>query len=381
MKHQFLGNLTIILMTVLTVTACDNNQVSKQPAVQSINIGTVLGLSGEGAAYGQKMQRGFELAIEKANSSNKDKQPQTGNFKLSIEDSQFDPAKAVSAYQKLKSVQNIKTIVGITGSKNAVPVCQSAKADDVVIIDALSSAPKISTVCGSNYFRVIASDALAGQYNVDWAIENKMKTPVVVYMEDDWGTSYRDSTIAHLTKKGFKNVPVYGITEGSRDFRSQIEKIKSKNPDTVFLLIYAKTGASFMQQMRQAGVKAVGYGSDNLSSPEFVAAGNQVVEGVRVALPASGQGGEFDKFAADYKSKYGEVPDAVAGKSYDAMNLAIYAIQKVGDNPAKITSYLKSTEFNFQGVTGSIKFNDKGDLISQNYSRQAYKNGSLVGLK
>jgi branched-chain amino acid transport system substrate-binding protein len=159
------------------------------------------------------------------------------------------------------------------------------------------------------------------------------------------------------------------------------QKIKNDNPDVVFLLVYAKSGANFMQQLRQVGIKAIAYGSDNLSSSEFTAVGNQVVDGVRVALPASGKGEVFNKFVNDYKDKYGEVPDAVIGKSYDAMNLTIHAIQKVGYNPAKIVSYLKSPEFSFQGVTGTIKFDEKGDLISQDYTRQVYRNGKLVGIE
>jgi branched-chain amino acid transport system substrate-binding protein len=379
--------LKLFISTTLTTTvgfvtsSCtlfQGNEPTNAP--QTINVGTILGLSGEGAVYGEKMKRGFEFAIE-TNNNLPSTTAKNKKFKLVIEDSQFSPAKAVSSYQKLTGVQGIKVLVGVTGSKNALQVCSIAKADNVVIIDALSTAPKISSECGSNYFRVIASDALAGKYNVDWALESGMKKPVIVYIEDDWGTSYRDSTLKYLTQKGFTNIPVYGIKEGDRDFRTQIEKIKGVSPDTVFLLIYAKSGSGFMQQLRQADVKATAYGSDNLSSPEFAAAGSEVVEGVKVALPAPSQGASLDDFTKQYKAKYGEEPDAVLIKSYDAMGVTITAIDKVGNDAVKIRDYLKSPDFQYQGISGVIKFDEKGDLVSQQYSRQVYKGGKLLPLK
>jgi branched-chain amino acid transport system substrate-binding protein len=380
-RGVFLKLFVATCLTTFGIASCalfQNNNPANNP--ETISVGTILGLSGEGAVYGEKMKRGFEFSIETKNNL---ASTTTKNKKINlvIEDSQFSPAKAVSAYQKLTGVQGIKVLVGVTGSKNALQVCAIAKADNVVIIDALSTAPKISSQCGPNYFRVIASDALAGKYNVDWALESDMKNPAVVYIEDDWGTSYRDSTLKYLEQKGFTNVPVYGIKEGDKDFRTQIEKIKGQSPDTIFLLIYANSGAGFMQQLRQVGVKATAYGSDNLSSPEFVAAGNQVVEGVRVALPAPSQGVVLDNFIQQYKAKYGEEPDAILMKSYDAMGVTTTAIEKVGNDPTKIRDYLKSPDFQYQGVSGVIKFDEKGDLVSQQYARQIYKGGKLVPLK
>src|SRR5262249_38695016 len=153
--------------------------------------------------------------------------------------------------------------------------------DNVVIVDALSSAPKISDSCGPNYFRVMASDSLAGKYNVDWALESGLKHPVIVYVEDDWGASYKSAVQRYLSEKGVTLADSLGVTAGTRDYRTLVERIKSDQPDAIFLLVYAKEGASFMQQLRQGGVNATVYGSDNISSSEFTAAGPDIVEGVR----------------------------------------------------------------------------------------------------
>lgn len=370
-----IGIISLVFATVISCTTPNEADPKADPTKAVTTVGTILGLTGENASYGQKMQRGFEFALSEAELSGNLQGPKV---KLVIEDSQFDPAKAVSAYRKLTGTQNVHIIVGITGSKNALPVCEAAKTESILIVDALSSAPKISTQCGENYFRVMASDSLAGQYNVDWAIESGMKKPAIVYMEDDWGASYRDTIQRYLSKKNFNNFPMNGVVEGTRDFRAIVEKLKAAEPDAIFILLYPKEGAAFMQQLRQAGVKALAYGSDNLSSPEFIAAGSQVIEGVRVALPAPTQGPAYEEFVKKYKAKYGEDPDAILIKSFDAMALVATVIQKVGDDPMKIRDYLKLPSFEYQGVSGLIKFDENGDLVSQQYTRQVYNSGKLV---
>lgn len=375
-KKLILTIVAVAAVGVLAISLFQKN--NKPPGTRSIKLGTILGLTGNNASYGQKMQRGFQFALDEINGSGGVK---GATVELAIEDSQFDPTKAVSAYRKLTGAQGIRVIVGITGSKNALPVCEASKGDDVVIIDALGSAPKLTTHGGPNYFRVMASDALAGSYNVEWGTGSGMKKPVIAYMEDDWGASYRDSVSSHLAKKGFADARSHGVTAGTRDFRSQIEKIKGDMPDTLFLLLYAKEGATFMQQLRQAGVPATVYGSDNISSAEFGGAGNDVVEGVRVAMPTPAKGELYDEFVRKYQAKFGEAPDANVIKSYDVMKLVCAAVAAVGANPSDIKKYLRSPNFKFDGVSGPIKFDEHGDLVSQQYTRMVYKSGKLVPLQ
>lgn len=360
----------LLTLAALSFTACGKGS-------SNLKWGTILGLTGDGAAYGQKMERGFQVALDEINGHGG---VAGKTVQLSTEDSQFDPVKAVTAYRKLTGAEGIQIIVGITGSKNAIPVCEAAKTDPVVIVDALSSAPKISTVCGDNYFRIMASDALAGTYNANWALGDGAKKLAIVYMEDDWGTSYRDAVVSFLSQKGIQAPPSYGVTAGSRDFRSQVERIKADAPDAIFLLLYAREGSAFMQQLRQAGVTAQVYGSDNISSPEFAVAGPAVIEGVRVALPAPAKGPLYDAFVKMYRAKFNEDPDANVMKSYDALKLVATVVGEVGSDPAKIAARLKAPDFSFPGVTGTIRFNSHGDLVSQEYARLVYHSGKLEPL-
>jgi branched-chain amino acid transport system substrate-binding protein len=341
---------------------------------QAIRIGTVLDLTGAGASYGEKMRRGFGMAVDEANAAGG-----IGgrSVELVVEDFQWDPGKALTAFRKLTSADGIGVIVGITGSKHAIPVAAASRSDNVVIIDALTSSPKLTTDGGPNYFRVMPSDAMAGQFNVEWALGAGMKKPGVVYVEDDWGVSYRDTLRRYLTAKGLTNVPVYGVTSGTRDLRAQVQSIRQDDPDSLFLLVYAQEGGAFTQQLRQAGVRVPIYGSDNLSAPEFIAVGAEVIEGVRVALPATAKGAIYDGFARRCRDRFGDEPDAILLKSYDAMNVALHVISEVGDDPARIRDRLHSSTFAHEGITGEIRFDAHGDLVTQAYTKMIYRSGKL----
>jgi branched-chain amino acid transport system substrate-binding protein len=106
-----------------------------------------------------------------------------------------------------------------------------------------------------------------------------------------------------------------------------------------------------------------------------------VVEGVRVALPAAVSGQRYQEFVRKYQAKYGEAPDVNVIKSYDAMKLVAFVIQKVGDQPSKIKEYLRGPDFEYNGISGPIRFDEHGDLVGQEYTRMVYRAGKLVPFK
>jgi branched-chain amino acid transport system substrate-binding protein len=361
----------LILVGLLSGTACRRED-------HKVRIGSILGLTGPNSAYGQEMLSGFQFAVDEVN---------TGGgvngtpVELAVEDSQFDPTKAVTAYRRLIATQGIRLIVGITGSKNAIAVCSAARGEDVLILDPLGSAPILTTYGGKTYFRIMASDAFAGRYNVDWAIEAGMKRPMILYQEDEWGTSYRDEVLSYLRNKGFPETPTLGVVEGTRDFKTHVQRVKAKHPDVLFMLVYAGSGAAFMRDLRLGGLNLTVYGSDNISSDEFVSAGAEAIEHVRVAMPRPVKSRLLDDFTARYRAKKGDAPDANIIKSYDAMQLMITGIRSYGAVPERLVNWLHSTQFSFDGVSGPIHFDEHGDFVGQQYARMVYRSGQLVGME
>lgn len=340
---------------------------------KSIKIGTILGLTGENSAYGVRMKKGLDLALEELNTSNffDDKK-----VDLIVEDSQWEPKLGVNSYRKLHDIQGVKYYTAICGSKIALAVAEASRSDDIVIVDAISGAPALTTKAGPKYFRVYASDAVAGKYNIDWALEEGALSFAVIYVEDDWGASYKDAVVSQLEKHNIVPTTI-PINLGTRDFRPEVSKIINANPDAVFVLMYANLSAPFIKQARSAGLAAKLYGGDNLSSSDFTAIGNDVIEDVRLSLPAEIGSEKFDSFREAYSTKFSEEPDSFALKSYDSLMLLANAIKNTNGEPSSIIEFLHKMP-PYSGASGSITFDDSGDLITQKYDRMVYRNGLLT---
>jgi len=347
---------------------------------KTAKVGVILGLTGKYSQYGKRMKVGYDLALEALKEKN-----WQYTIDLLVEDSKFDPATAVRAYQQLRNARGVTLYAGITGSKNAVAVCAASTGDHVLILDPLSSAPSLTEKCGPNYFRIMPSDALAGKYDVEWARERGLKKLAIVHVLDDWGDSYSEQISRFLKTKGITPVLVEGVNPGERDYSAVVAKIQEADPDGLFLLLYGSDAAGFMQQLRTKNRKVQVFGSDNLSTDEFLAAGPEVVEGTLIVLPAPVQGPAYESLKRAYDARYGKNPpegvefDVNVTKSYDALMLMAQAIETVGPHPSEVRKYLVQLK-DYPSVSGPISFDEKGDLESVQYERFEFRDGKRVPL-
>ena len=76
-------------------TVSSKGASAKPDAAKTVKVAAILGLTGEGASYGQGAQKAIELAV------NKIRQEKNIDMQVVWEDSQIDPQKAASSFQKL----------------------------------------------------------------------------------------------------------------------------------------------------------------------------------------------------------------------------------------------------------------------------------------
>ncbi|HNW64718.1 MAG TPA: ABC transporter substrate-binding protein, partial [Piscinibacter sp.] len=128
-----------------------------------------------------------------------------------------------------------------------------------------------------------------------------------------------------------------------------------------------------IRQMKQLGINAKFMGGDGICSGELpkLAAG-AMADGQVVCAEAGGVEGEqkagMDKFRADFKKKFNADVQIYAPYVYDATMVMVDAMVKAGSaEPAKYLPVLAKTS-GYKGVTGTIAFDEKGDV----------KNGALT---
>jgi branched-chain amino acid transport system substrate-binding protein len=81
----------------------------------------------------------------------------------------------------------------------------------------------------------------------------------------------------------------------------------------------------------------------------------------------------MDKFRDDFKKKFNADVQIYAPYVYDAVNVMVAAMVKAGSaDPAKYLPVLAKTE-GYKGVTGTISFDEKGDVKNGALTLYTYK--------
>ncbi|MBR8701226.1 Leucine-, isoleucine-, valine-, threonine-, and alanine-binding protein [Fusobacterium sp. DD29] len=328
-----------------------------------IKIGGLGPLTGPVAIYGVSATNGSKLAFEEINKNG-------GILGKPVEfillDEKGDSTEAVTAYNKLVD-DDIVALVGDITSKPSLAVAEIAADDNMPMVTPTGTQFNI-TEAGPNVFRVCFTDPYQGVILAKLAKEklNAKTVAVIVNNSSDYSDGVAKSFIEEAGKLGLKVVAKEGYGEGDKDFRAQLTKIASTNPDVLLIPDYYEQAALITTQAREVGIKSQFIGPDGW-------------DGVAKALDSSAYGAiegsyftnhyslddkseKVQNFLKAYRAKYGEDPSAFSALSYDAAYLVKNAIEKAGttDKQAVIDA-IKNSDFN--GVTGELKFDDKNNPI------------------
>jgi branched-chain amino acid transport system substrate-binding protein len=145
---------------------------------------------------------------------------------------------------------------------------------------------------------------------------------------------------------------------GDPSLRSQLEAIKSAQPEVIFLPSYYAEAATVIRLARELGLEMPFLGGDGWDSEEFLKACGPAADNCYLAnhFSAENKLPENQAFIAAYETKFGSPPPPLAALSYDAVKLAANAIREAAsEDHEKIRQALTATSV-FPGVTGTITF-------------------------
>ncbi|MBS0312686.1 MAG: branched-chain amino acid ABC transporter substrate-binding protein [Proteobacteria bacterium] len=326
-----------------------------------IKLGHVGPTSGQIAHLGKDNESGARLAIDEANAKGIMIDGKKAKFELLAEDDAADPKQGTAVAQKLVDAK-VVGIVGHLNSGTTIPASAIYNQAGIAMISPSATNPKLTQQGFKNVFRVVANDVAQGGAIGSFAAKLGKKVAVI-----DDKTAYG----AGLADEAEKAAKAAGATivirealanEKEQDFKGVLTKVKAKAPDVIIFGGMDAQSGPMLKQMKALGLKAKFISGDGSQTGELIKLAGDAAEGAyatNAGLPKERmpQGQAFyDKF----KQKYGVDVQVYAPFSYDAMNVLIDAIQKVGPDPAKIVDAVHNANYN--GVIGKIAFDDKGDI-------------------
>ncbi|MEK0417338.1 MAG: hypothetical protein RI949_1344 [Pseudomonadota bacterium] len=372
MKNKF-TLLAGAALAALSVSAAAQDLVVK--------IGHVGPTSGAIAHLGKDNENGARMAIDELNAKGVTIGGKKAKFELLAEDDAADPKQGTAAAQKLVDAK-VNGIIGHLNSGTTIPASKIYSDAGVPQISPSATNPKYTRNGYKTAFRVVADDVhlggTLGKYSVTTL---KGKSIAVIDDRTAYGQGVADEFEKGVKAAGGKLVGREFTTDKATDFTAILTNLKAKKPDVVFFGGMDAVAGPILRQMKQLGIEAKLVGGDGICTGELpkLAAGTMADAQVYCAeaggVEGAGKKGMED-FKAAFKKKFNADVQIYAPYVYDAVNVMVAAMVKAGSSdPAKYLPVLAKTE-GYKGVTGTIGFDNKGDIKNGALTLYTYKAGN-----
>ncbi len=334
-----------------------------------IKIGAILPLTGDGALFGNSIQRGMDLAVDEINENI----GSNGNLiKILYEDSQGLVQIGISGLRKLIELHKVPVVMGAVYSSITLACAPIANESKTVLISPISSNYKIKDA-GDYVFRIWPSDALQGIELAQLAINLGYQTAGVIYIHTDYGVGLDMSFSQEFQNLGGQVIFSEAVALGETDMKAQLAKAKVFAPDVIFSPIHPKEGGILLKQAVELGLSMNFLMGDGFNEPSGIEIAGTAAEGIIVPSLAKGRDEVYQPFYERYKAKYGNEPSDNAAAGYDLVNIVYEIINQNGYEGDAIKAGLYEMK-GFDGVTGITSFDDDGE-VAKDYAFLIIRDG------
>jgi branched-chain amino acid transport system substrate-binding protein len=352
------------------------------PGVTSIvRIGHVGPISGQIAHLGKDNENGARMAVDELNAKGVVIGGKKVGIELLLEDDGADPKQGTAVAQKLVD-SKVSGVIGHLNSGTSIPASRIYNEAGIPQISPSATSPKYTRQGYRTTFRVVADDVHLGGTLGKFAVKQlKGKRIAVIDDRTAYGQGVADEFEKGVRASGGTLVGRAFTNDKATDFSSILSNIKSKRPDVIFFGGMDAIAGPMLRQMKQLGISAKFMGGDGICSSELpkLSAG-AMADGQVVCAEAGGVEGSakksMDEFRTAYKQRFSADAQVYAPYTYDAVNVMVAAMVKAGStDPAKYLPVLAKTS-GYRGVTGTIGFDDRGDIKNGALTLYTYK-GSI----
>ncbi len=321
-------------VAAIAACACAAAQAQQQGVSKNeIVVGSIQDLSGPIAGFGKQVRLGMQLRVDEANE-------QGGvngrKLRLIVEDSAYDPRKAVLAAQKLVNQDKIFIMVGHIGTAQNMAAMPVQFEKNVVNFFPVTAAREMY----EPFHRLKYSFAVPyfDQMRImvpRLAKEKNAKKVCTIYQDDEFGLEVMRGGEAGLKTIGMEFAEKTTYKRGATDFSSQVAKMKSSGCDFVVLGTIIRETIGTIGESRKTGFNPTFIGSSAAYTDLIHKLGGRAMDGFYAAMstqhPYLDEASQPIRFwAAKYKTKFNEDPTVFSVYGYNAIDAFIQAAGKAG---------------------------------------------------
>ena len=365
--------LIVALLAVVALVMAGPGQGWPQKA--PIRIGFLAPVTGGGAAVGKDMTSGFTMYLEEIGN-----QIAGRKVEVIVEDTQGDPAQALTKLRKLVDSDKVLVLAGA-----------------FLASEGYALAPKIDEYQIPTLFPVVSADDLTQRKPVKWLVRTGWtssqpnqpfgeyvaktlgyKKVVTIAMDYAFGWEQVGGFQRTFEEAGGQIVQKLWPPLGTTDFGPFLAQIK-RDADAVFGVMVAASALRFPKQYQDAGLKArlpiIGGGT---TFDEFVlpSLGDEAIGAITPLIYSAAIDTPVNKrFVKEYKTKYGKIPSYYSETCYTVARWINEGAKAVGGNVEdreKFLAALKRVEIP-DAPRGPVKLDARGSPIQNIYVRKVEK--------
>ncbi|MPT38201.1 MAG: amino acid ABC transporter [Achromobacter sp.] len=345
-------------------------------AMAQVRVGVILPLSGPSATIGEDVRRAVELAVEDINKAGGIKGQR---FEAIIEDSAGNPTTGLGAARKLISVDKVPVVLGEYSSGITLPMAQYVVGENTVHINIASTSVKVREL-GASSFNLVGLEDRGGEFAAKDSYAVGLRKVAIIAPNNAHGQGTAHAFRTEFARLGGEVIGEVLYTAGQPSYRRELQQLDRRKPDGYVYTAYGQEAAIINREARDLGLRSKPWYAILLSNaisdtPPDIAQGQIGME------LGSFQGQVGQDYAAAFQNKYkGPVRSSFSGYAYDGIRIAARAMDSAAStNPEDIRKALAALgKQGYTGVTGEIRFDDKGQRVEPPYARLKYEDGKVV---
>ena len=330
-------------------------------AQDKIVIGMSAPITGDNAEYGEYFRSGALLAVKHINAADGIRGKQV---ELLIQDSKADPKEAVLIAQRFVSNRDVLAVIGDFNSSASMAAAQLYDPAGLVQISPTASHPDFTKV-GKYIFRAGTTQQSEAPFIADWGMKTLgYKKIATIYIKNDWGNVTNKIFAEAVAARGGTVVAQESFIPGDKDFTASLTKIKSLEPDMLFIGTQWADAALVATQARKLGLTTALMATGSVSTDNLIKSAGDAVEGIRAnaVFFVNDTRPVAARYVTEYRATYLKSPHDHSALTYDAVMVVAEAIRKAGPDRAKIRDALAATN-GYEGVTGKFRFDENRNPV------------------
>jgi len=336
-----------ILLVGLVVGLTANSVKEKE----TIKVGFSLPLSGFASQYGERYERGLDLALEELQEKSDYK------FEFIIEDDKCSAGEAAQVANRFFNVEDLHIQLVMCAASAPVFATHADKNKDIIFINSIRTeefSEKQDYIL--NMYPSANSEMKRLAEHIFYT--EKIERVVVINQRDFFGETYKNKFIQNFEALGGEVVLVESYEpSATKDYKTSLLKVQeNKVTAIVNFLAHPNTYEILLRQTKELGLNLRFFGPYYTEHPLLIANAGSLANGLVYSYNLKEpETAKYLAFKQKYKERFGEDPENYARTSYEFVNLLIQLLDDCDQDTRCMVNHLNSGK-SYENFGETIRF-------------------------